>query len=84
MRTKFFLNTRSIVLSLFSLNLVHFLTRNQTIVQDADAEVFFFVIGTLALGGMANAGYLSTCDVVRSLRAASVPESEIRDCKSIT
>lgn len=47
-------------------------------------KVFIFVIGTLALGGMANAGYLSTCDVVRSLRAASVPESEIRDCKSIT
>ena len=46
--------------------------------------VFIFVMGTLAFGGMANAGYLSKCEVVRSLRAYNVPESEMRDCKSTT
>ena len=47
--------------------------------------VFIFVLGTLAFGGMANAQrYLTKCDVVRSLRSYNVPESEIRDCKSIT
>ena len=47
--------------------------------------VFIFVLGTLAFGGMANARrYLTKCDVVRSLRSYNVPESEMRDCKSIT
>ena len=46
--------------------------------------VFIFVMGTLAFGEIANAGYLSKCDVVRSLRRKNVPDSEMRDCKSIT
>lgn len=46
--------------------------------------IFIFLMGTLAFGGMANAGYLSKCAVVRSLRRYNVPESEMRDCKSIT
>ncbi|CAH3168887.1 unnamed protein product [Porites lobata] len=41
--------------------------------------IFIFVMGTLAFGGMANAGYLSKCAVVRSLRSYNVPESEMRD-----
>lgn len=41
--------------------------------------IFIFTMGTLAFGGMANAGHLSKCDVVRSLRSENVPESEMRD-----
>ena len=37
---------------------------------------YIFVLGTLALGGMAHAGTKTKCDVVRSLKAANVGESE--------
>ena len=42
---------------------------------------YIFVLGTLALGGMAHAGTKTKCDVVSSLKAANVGDSEIRDCK---
>ena len=44
-------------------------------------RIYIFVLGTLALGGMAHAGTKTKCDVVRSLKAANVGDSEIRDCK---
>lgn len=40
---------------------------------------YIFVLGTLALGGIAHAGMKTKCDVVRSLKAANVGDSEIRD-----
>ena len=46
--------------------------------------IFIFVMGTLAFGGLANAGYLNKCVVVRSLRSYNVPDLDMRDCKSIT
>lgn len=36
-------------------------------------KFFIFVIGTLALGGMANAGYLSTCDVGQVAESCKCP-----------
>ena len=44
-------------------------------------RVYIFVLGTMALGGLTNAGRKTKCDVVRSLKAANVQDSEIRDCK---
>ena len=44
-------------------------------------RIYIFVLGTLALGGMAHAGTKTKCDVVRSLKAANIGDSEIRDCK---
>ena len=37
---------------------------------------YIFVLGTLALGGMTHAGTKTKCDVVRSLKAANVGDSE--------
>ena len=42
---------------------------------------YVFLLGTLVLGEMANAGTKTKCDVVRALRIENVPNSDMRDCK---
>ena len=44
-------------------------------------RIYVFLLGTLALGEMANAGTKTKCDVVRALRIENVPNSDMRDCK---
>ena len=45
-------------------------------------RIYIFVLGTMALGRLTHAGRKTKCDVVSSLKAANVQDSEIRDCKS--
>ncbi|KAM7428890.1 hypothetical protein ABFA07_020201 [Porites harrisoni] len=42
-------------------------------------RIYVFLLGTLALGEMANAGTKTKCDVVRALRIQNVPNSDMRD-----